>query len=104
MKSNTKSNEKGKRVEILSKAKALSIIEQQDENFYAEFKKKDGTLRRMQCRMGVEYNLKGGTNKVMKPSNGYVTVFDVDKFAYRTLNVDTLKKLETKNVTYKVKS
>lgn len=52
------------------------------------FLKKDGTIRKMNCRMGVTKYLKGGESKLN--ANDYVTVFDVKKAAYRAVNRETI--------------
>lgn len=58
------------------------------------FLKKDGTIRKMNCRMGVTKYLKGGESKLN--AEQYVTVFDVTKSAYRAINRETI--LEVKGV------
>ena len=58
------------------------------------FLKKDGTIRKMTCRMGVTKYLKGGESKLN--AEQYVTVFDVTKSAYRAINRETI--LEVKGV------
>lgn len=58
------------------------------------FLKKDGTIRKMNCRMGVTKHLKGGESTL--DADKYVTVFDVAKGAYRAVNRETI--LEVKGV------
>ena len=58
------------------------------------FLKKDGTIRKMNCRMGVTKHLKGGESTL--DGERYVTVFDVSKGAYRAVNRETI--LEVKGV------
>ena len=60
--------------------------------FSAQFVKKDNTIRKIKARLGVTKHLKGG-------SKGYdydhlLTVWDLDKKAYRTINLDTLLSLK----------
>lgn len=52
------------------------------------FLKKDGTVRKMNCRTGVTKYLKGGES-TLDPKQ-YVTVLDVAKGAYRAINRDTI--------------
>jgi hypothetical protein len=52
------------------------------------FIKKDGTERSMLCRLGVTKHLKGGESKLN--ADQYLTVFDVQKEAYRAINKDTI--------------
>lgn len=61
--------------------------------FTVEFIKKDGTLRRMNCRTGVtKYLVKNGRKIKTVPAieNGILKVYDV-KNGYRSINIDTIK-------------
>lgn len=58
--------------------------------FRACFLKKDGTVREMTARFGVKKHLKGGELKYNPEDFNYIIVFDVDKEAYRTINMDKL--------------
>lgn len=58
--------------------------------FRACFLKKDGTIREMTARFGVKKHLKGGELSYNPEDFNYVVVFDVDKQAYRTINMDKL--------------
>ncbi len=68
----------------------------------AVFKKKDQSTRKMAFRLGVKKNLRGGTNKVEALERSYMTVFDMNKNDYRTLNLATVEKIKTDGVTYVV--
>ena len=90
-------------MEKLCRTKLIEkIAESTGSNYRVWFKKKDGTKREMYARQGVEYNLKGGTNRVVKPSNDYISTFDVDKFAYRTINLATVYQIEVNGKLYQV--
>jgi len=52
------------------------------------FLKADGTVRKMNCRMGVTKHLKGGRSTL--DAGKYVTVYDMTKAAYRAVNRDTI--------------
>lgn len=52
------------------------------------FVKADGTVRKMNCRMGVTKHLKGGKSTL--DAAKYVTVYDMTKAAYRAVNRDTI--------------
>lgn len=52
------------------------------------FVKADGTVRKMNCRMGVTKHLKGGKSTL--DASKYVTVYDMTKAAYRAVNRDTI--------------
>jgi hypothetical protein len=58
--------------------------------FRACFIKKDGTMREITARFGVKKHLKGGELKYNPEALNYIIVFDVEKEAYRTINMDKL--------------
>lgn len=62
--------------------------------FTVEFLKKDGSKRKMLCKLGVKKHLKGGKLGYDADKVNNLIVFDVNKKAYRTVNLDTLKKLK----------
>ena len=69
-------------------------IEQSTGFVTVTFRKKDGTVRKMNARIGVTKHLKGGVS-LLDP-NQYVTVWDVQKEGYRAINRDTI--IEVKGV------
>ena len=66
------------------------------------FIKKDGNERTMTFRLGVKKNLAGGVNNVERLDRPYLTVFDMQKDAYRTVNLRTLKAITVDGITYEV--
>lgn len=52
------------------------------------FLKKDGSIRKMNCRMGVTKHLRGGESTL--DAAKYVTVFDMTKGEYRAVNRETI--------------
>jgi hypothetical protein len=56
--------------------------------FTVTFKKKDGSIRIMNCRTGVTKALKGGTCTVDRTK--YLVVYDMHSKAYRSINKDTI--------------
>lgn len=70
--------------------------------FSVVFQKKDGTLREMVCRLGVTKHLKGGVKKYDSDALNYLTVFDMQKQDYRTINVNTLKSITFEGVSYEI--
>ena len=62
--------------------------------FSAIFTKKDGSERKMLCKLGVTKHLKGGVKKYDTEALNYLTVYSLDKQAYRTLNLNTLKQIK----------
>lgn len=70
--------------------------------FSVVFEKKDGTLREMVCRLGVKKHLKGGELSYDPDEKNYLVVFDMQSEGYRTININTLKKIKFEGVTYEV--
>ncbi len=70
--------------------------------FSVEFVKQDGTERKMVCRLGVTKHLKGGELKHSPEKLNHLIVFDLQTMGYRTINVNTLKKITVDGVTYEI--
>lgn len=66
--------------------------------FTVTFTKKDGTLRTMNCRLGVKKHLKGGQKSYNDDNFNYVTVYDLVKGGYRTVNLDTIKSVKARGL------
>ena len=64
--------------------------------FSAVFVKKNGDKRKMLCRLGVKRYLKGGVKTCDKVE--LLTVFDLVKREYRTININTLEKLNYRGI------
>jgi hypothetical protein len=58
--------------------------------FTAEFVKKDGSVRIINCRCKVQKYKKGGTMGYNAQEKGLLSVFDMQKMEYRVINLDTL--------------
>ena len=85
----------GTKIDIAHSRKLASDILASNGKFVTvTFLKKDGTVRKMNCRMGVTKHLKGGESTL--DADQYVTVFDMAKGAYRAINRDTI--IEIKGV------
>ena len=52
------------------------------------FKKKDGTIRVMNCRLGVTKYLKGGTS-TLDPEK-FITVYDLQSKGYRAISKESI--------------
>ena len=68
--------------------------------FTVTFEKKDGTMRVLNGKLGVTKHLKGG-------KKGYdykhlITVFDLKKKGYRTVNLDTITEIKAQGLTVTV--
>jgi hypothetical protein len=58
--------------------------------FTVDFIKKDGSVRTMNCRLGVKSKLKGKGAKYDAEARNLLSVYDMQKGAYRTINADTV--------------
>ena len=54
--------------------------------FTVEFVKKDGTVRKMNARLGVKKHLKGGSLAFDPSERNLLPVFDMQKEGYRMIN------------------
>lgn len=59
-----------------------------------KFIKKDGSLRVMNCRLGVTKHLKGGISTL--DPNKFITVYDLKSEGYRAINKESI--LDVKGV------
>lgn len=64
--------------------------------FTVEFIKKDGTLRVMNARMGVKKGVKGVGMSYNPHERGMIVVYDMQKGAFRMVNVETIVKIRVK--------
>jgi hypothetical protein len=70
-------------------SRALADKLEQSKGFVTvTFLKADGTIRKMNCRMGVTKHLKGGKSTL--DAGKYVTVYDMTKASYRAVNRETI--------------
>ena len=89
--------------QVISRTKVQKVIDgTKGRFFHATFNKVNGDERKMLARLGVTKGLKGGENKVVKDSNDYLTVWDVQSKGYRTLNLGTLTALSADGIDYEV--
>ena len=70
--------------------------------FTVDFIKKDGTLRTMNCRLGVTRHLKGGELGYNAAEKNLLPVFDMVAGAYRMINVSTIIEIRFKKQIIKV--
>lgn len=80
-----------------------NIIEQtrSGEIFSATFIKKDGTLRKIKARCGVKKGTNGVGLSFDPLTKNLLPVFDMDKQAFRMINLNTLKEVKIKGKTIK---
>lgn len=70
------------------------------EIFTVEFIKKNGKRRIMNCRKGVKKHLAGGKLKYNAIERNLLPIFDMQKQAYRMINISTMTNLKTKGKEY----
>jgi len=66
------------------------------------YRKKDGTLRTINTRTGVKKDITGKGLTYNPDEYGYVILWDLNKKAYRTVNVDTVTTLKGGGEIYKI--
>jgi hypothetical protein len=69
--------------------------------FSAKFVKKDGSIRDIHCRLNVKKYLKGGSKRYDTDSYNYLTVYDLKKKAYRTINLNNLIEIKAKGFIFR---
>jgi len=72
--------------------------------FSVVFIKKDGSKRKMQCRLGVKKHLRGGERAYVPEDFGLLGVFDMEKKGYRMVNLETLMSFTVDGMKYLVKN
>ena len=91
----------------ISRAKAVSLIkDSKGKTISATFIKKNGEERMLNGRTGVYKSphapLTGEGLKYTPSNYGLVNIFDMQKRAYRMVNINTLKELKVSGETYQV--
>jgi hypothetical protein len=76
------------------------IASSQGRFFTATFIRKDGTVRVMNARLGVRSS--SGSQPTTAGFEHYLTVYDVKKNGYRTINLNTVSEVKVNGVTFKV--
>ena len=67
--------------------------------FTVEFTKKDGTLRKLNGKLGVTKHLKGGKKSYDDSKFNYITVYDMANKGYRTVNLDKISLIKAQGLT-----
>lgn len=69
--------------------------------FSIKFRKRtDGSIREMNCMLGVTKHLKGGTKAFDDSDKNIITVFDLQKSAYRSINCDSILEVKAGGVVH----
>lgn len=75
-------------------ARIFDVIDSTDGKiFTATFVKKNGEVRKMNCRTDVTAHLKGGDKGYDARSKNLETVYDMQSRGYRTINVNTTQEI-----------
>ncbi len=69
--------------------------------FSATFKKKDGTIRIINCRLKVKKGITGKGLKFSPSSKALIVVYDMHKLDYRMINLNTLIEAQVNGQIYK---
>ncbi len=84
--------------------KVLDIINKsKGKIFSAVFLKKDGTIRRMNCRLNVKKGVNGKGMSYDPIKRGLLPVYDMDKKGFRMININTLISFKVNGKNYNVK-
>jgi hypothetical protein len=89
-----------KPISISTKEAEFILRQSKGKVFSVSFYKKDGTLRKLQGRLGVKKDLKGCVNTV-KAYTEYLTVYEMH-VGYRNVNLNTIDSITFCGKTYKV--
>lgn len=68
--------------------------------FSVRFRKRDGTMRDMVCRLGVRKDITGNGMSYDPADYNLLCVRDVHKKAFRMVNLDTLERIRINGYTY----
>jgi hypothetical protein len=71
--------------------------------FSATFKKSNGEVRHLVGRVGVRKGVKGVGLNYIPEKHGLMTIFDMQKDAFRMINKQTLMSLKIGGVEYEIK-
>ena len=78
----------------ISKVVAVELINKSKGRIFSvTFKKKDNSIRVMNCRLDVKKHLKGGDLAYNPSLKGLKSVFDMQSKEYRMINLETIKRL-----------
>lgn len=89
----------------ISRQYAASLIESYDKDkiFSVTFvKRTDGSVRTLVGRKGVHKGVKGVGLKFDPSSKGLITIFDMQKNAFRMINLETIISIRLDEQTYQI--
>ena len=84
-------------MKTIRRNKILPLLEKNKGTIFSVvFLKKDGSIRYMNCRLGVKKHLKGGKLAFNPLERALLVVFDMQKEAYRMINLETITNITMK--------
>ena len=90
-------------MKIVKRENIYNLLQENKTNiFTVVFIKKNGELRKMNCRLQVIKHLKGGKLAFNPVKRGLLPVYDLVKKGYRMINLETLQSVSMKGETYKI--
>lgn len=90
-------------METINRVQSAVLLERsKGKIFSVEFIKKDGTYRKMLARTNVKKYLKGGETRYCFLDKGLISCFDLQKKNYRTINLNTVTRLNINGKKYEV--
>lgn len=88
----------------ISTEKAIElIVKSNGKIFSAVFRKKDGTDRMINCRLGVHKHVKGKGLKYSAKAYDLLNVFCMHSNAYRMIRLETLKTVQIQGKVFSIR-
>jgi len=93
-------------VKTVTRKQAVKMIQDsKGKMFGILFKKRtDGSLREMNCRIGVTKHLKGGESTINQGVQKLISVYDVQNAGYRCIPHEGIRQVRIDGEVYKVRS
>ncbi|MFW6130449.1 MAG: hypothetical protein ACOC56_04620 [Atribacterota bacterium] len=90
-----------KKQEVVSAKEAANMIKESNGKFMTVVftKRSTGENRKMNCRTGVKKGVKG-SGKRRAQKDGLITVYDMSKKGFRTINISGLRSICMNNKNY----
>lgn len=82
-------------MKLVDRKQALDLMKSTNGKIFSVvFVKKDGTDRKMNCRLGVKKGVKGIGLKFNPSEYDLLTVYDLQKSAFRMISLKTLRAIQ----------
>ena len=90
-------------MKTIKRSQVINIIKENENKIFSViFIKKDGTMRKMNCKRKVKKHLKGGKLAFNPIVKGLLSVYDMVNKGYRFINLNTLISIKIENKEYKI--